>query len=95
MLNSQKDSEIHCKDYRLNCANQKAREVLAELGAESIAPAYELEAPRGAEVMRSRYCIRRELGRCGSEPLWLVNQNNRLRVEFDCRHCEMVILSDE
>ena len=48
-----------------------------------------------AELLRSRYCIRRELGRCGSEPLWLVNQNNRLRVEFDCRHCEMVILSDE
>ena len=64
LLNSQKDSEIHRKDYRLNCANQKAREVLTELGAENVAPAYELEAPRGAEVMRSRYCIKYELGLC-------------------------------
>ena len=51
-------------DYRANCANRKAREVLTELGAASVAPAYELEAPRGAEVMRSRYCIKYELGLC-------------------------------
>ena len=47
-----------------------------------------------AELLRSRYCIRRELGMCGPEPLWLVNQNNRLRLQFDCRRCEMVILSE-
>ena len=47
-----------------------------------------------AELLRSRYCIRRELGICGPEPLWLVNQNNRLRLQFDCRRCEMVILSE-
>ena len=67
MLNSQNDSNIHCKaelDYRANCANRLAREVLTEMGAERIAPAYELEAPRGAEVMRSRYCIKYELGLC-------------------------------
>ena len=46
------------------------------------------------ELLRSRYCIRRELGLCGGkEPLWLVNQSNRLRLDFDCAHCEMVILS--
>ena len=27
----------------------------------------------------------------GSEPLYLVNQGNRLRLRFDCAHCEMVI----
>ena len=53
------------------------------------------------ELLRSRYCIRRELGRCpvkpgmtaplGAEPLWLVNQGNRLRLRFDCRRCEMII----
>ena len=70
-----------------------------------------------AELLRSRYCIRWELGLCpkaasvgvrcpvkpgmtdnrhprldrGSEPLYLVNQGNRLRLRFDCAHCEMVI----
>ena len=55
------------------------------------------------ELLRSRYCIRRELGRCpvkpsmttprplGAEPLWLVNQGNRLRLRFDCSRCEMII----
>ena len=51
-------------DYRANCANHLAREVLTEMGAENVAPAYELEAPRGVEVMRSRYCIKYELGLC-------------------------------
>lgn len=114
-------------DYRANCANHLAKEVLAELGAESVAPAYELEAPRGAEVMRTRYCIKHELGLCpkqrpgstplgarpGSssqelllgkpsqelrtggplrEPLWLENNGTRLKLEFDCKNCEMVVI---
>jgi putative protease len=64
-----------------------------------------------AELLRSRYCIRWELGSCprcrvkpgmtnnvtpgpgpGSQPLFLVNQKNRLRLHFDCARCEMVIL---
>lgn len=56
------------------------------------------------ELLRSRYCIRWELGLCpkaanrhprldrGSEPLYLVNQGNRLRLRFDCARCEMVVL---
>ena len=78
-----------------------------------------------AELLRSRYCIRRELGLCErcrvkpgmteavkpgmteavtpnvtpgpdreSGPLWLVNQGRRLRLQFDCAHCEMVISPD-
>ncbi len=56
------------------------------------------------ELLRSRYCIKWELGLCpkaanrhprldrGSEPLYLVNQGNRLRLRFDCARCEMVVL---
>ena len=56
------------------------------------------------ELLRSRYCIKWELGLCekatnrhprldrGSEPLYLVNQGNRLRLHFDCARCEMVVL---
>ena len=65
-------------------------------------------------LLRSRYCIKWELGLCtkrcpakpgmtdnrhprldrGSEPLYLVNQGNRLRLQFDCKHCEMSIVAD-
>ena len=95
-------------DYRANCANHLAREVLTEMGAETVAPAYELEAPRGAEVMRSRYCIKYELGLCPKhqsgyrlgttaaetprEPLYLENNGRRLQLKFDCKNCEMVVL---
>jgi putative protease len=51
------------------------------------------------ELLRSRYCIKWELGLCPKqhparppkEPLYLVNQKNRLRLQFDCRNCEMVV----
>ena len=51
------------------------------------------------ELLRSRYCIKWELGLCPKrhpaklpkEPLWLVNQGNRLRLRFDCSRCEMII----
>lgn len=50
------------------------------------------------KVMNTRYCIRRELGRCLStpagkewkEPLTLTDQSGmKLRPEFDCKACEM------
>ena len=55
-----------------------------------------------AELLRSRYCIRWELGLCpkqhpahqAKEPLYLVNQKNRLRLHFDCAACEMAITPD-
>ena len=61
------------------------------------------------ELLRSRYCIKWELGLCTrfpvkpgmtegvkpgklKEPLFLVNQKNRLRLAFDCARCEMAVL---
>ena len=50
------------------------------------------------ELMRSKYCIRHELGlcpkQCGkpAEDLVLVNNGRRFTARFDCRNCEMVII---
>ena len=51
--------------------------------------------------MRSRYCIKRELGMCPkfggklpsgiTEPLYLINNGRSLRLEFDCTRCEMIV----
>ena len=42
--------------------------------------------------MRSKYCIRHELGMCGNkEPLFLVNNGRRYRLDFDCSSCEMTV----
>ena len=49
-------------------------------------------------LMRTRYCIRYELGMCPryqgaapSGPLFLVNNGRRLSLGFDCSRCEMTV----
>lgn len=49
-------------------------------------------------LMRSRYCIRYELGLCPvhqgareTGPLYLVNNGRRLSLGFDCKACEMTV----
>ncbi|MBO4670474.1 MAG: hypothetical protein J5640_01335, partial [Bacteroidales bacterium] len=51
-----------------------------------------------AELMRSRYCIKYELGLCPryqgaapTGPLFLVNNGRRLPLGFDCGRCEMTV----
>ena len=51
-----------------------------------------------APLMRTRYCIRYELGLCpvhqGAKetgPLFLLNNGRRLALGFDCAHCEMTV----
>ena len=51
-------------DYKANVANSLARKVYLERGAAKVDDAYELSHPAGAELMRSKYCIRFELGLC-------------------------------
>ena len=50
------------------------------------------------KLMRSKYCIRHELGLCPrqgkvrkAEPLFLRNGKERLRLDFDCCVCEMTL----
>ena len=59
-------------------------------------------------LMRSKYCIRYELGLCPKagkrkdgrlmrsdckQPLYLVNNDRRLQLAFDCKACEMAVLA--
>ena len=48
--------------------------------------------------MRTKYCLRHELGLCPKqkpgtrpEPLFLLNNGRRLRLDFDCAACEMTV----
>ena len=60
----------------------------------STSPALAVRAP----LMRTRYCIRYELGLCpvhqgakDTGPLFLVNNGRRLALGFDCARCEMTV----
>ncbi len=85
--------------YSANCANSLARKVLLGCGFDAVDDAYEIDPPHDAALMRSRYCIRYELGLCPSHnpgckvpgALFLLNSGRRLHLEFDCKRCEMVI----
>lgn len=53
------------------------------------------------ELMRSKYCVRYELGLCpkqgakgGTRPLFLENNGRRFKLSFDCAACEMTLSSD-
>ena len=81
--------------YKSNVSNGIAERVYRRLGASAIEDAYELTHRKEAELMRSKYCIRHELGLClKSHPagdLYLVNNGRRYRLDFDCANCEMTV----
>ncbi len=87
-----------------NVANKLARQVYAEHGVTSITPALECQSgpvAEGTTVMRTRYCLRRQLGACLQKDgvrrlpatLWLRSGNVKLRVVCDCARCEMRLLT--
>ena len=59
-----------------------------------LAPSFE-----GRTVMRSAYCIRREIGECLREgsrlrgDLYLEHGTDRFRLDFDCAACEMALVA--
>ena len=84
--------------YQDNVANSLAREIYRERGSLQMEDAYELTHRDGIEFMRTKYCLRHELGLCPKqqpgtrpEPLYLLNNGRRLRLDFDCRACEMTV----
>ena len=94
------NSVVPAKDvtYKTNISNNLSISVYKAAGAANIGKAYELDPVKGAELMRSRYCIRYELGICpihhrvkDSGPLFLLNNGRRLALHFDCKNCEMTV----
>lgn len=85
--------------YLGNVMNSKARQFYSEHGVREIVPAFEAAPVPAATVMQCKYCLRYELGHCKKkdggdlhEPLFLVAQNKRFRLVFDCERCEMKIV---
>ena len=88
-------------DYRGNVLNDKARQFYLRHGVQEIGPAAESGLDmRGKVVMRTRYCLKHQLGLCDGkrkpsglrEPLYLVDEDgHRYRLRFNCQDCEMEI----
>ena len=86
--------------YQNNISNHLSKQLYLEAGASvDIAEAYELTHEPSAELMRTKYCIRYELGICpvhhgcrNIKPLFLLNNGQRFALHFDCRNCEMTVV---
>ncbi len=82
---------------KLNCSNHLSRGLYRTIGLSPV-EAFELNGDNTgeySELMRTKYCIRHELGLCGkkiAEPWYLINNGKKLRLKFDCKNCEMVVL---
>ena len=87
--------------YKANVANALSEQVYKEAEAVVSEQAFELTHRPGAELMRTRYCIKHELGLCPKQPatgkkpihgkLFLLNNGQRFALHFDCRNCEMTV----
>ena len=84
-----------------NVANHLAEQLYRDHGVTDIAPALEAGAPvtDATPLMHTRYCLRRQLGAClkgkraDSLPrdLYLKTGNTLLKVNCDCKNCEMIL----
>ena len=105
------ENNVYAKDasYRFNVSNKLAEQLYREVGFRTIETAYELEHQPHAELMRTKYCVRHELGLCPKQqkgcktsdpdaltasPLYILNNGQRFTLKFDCRNCEMIVKID-
>lgn len=82
-----------------NVTNRLAEAFYRDHGVREIARGMDLEpSTEGRVVMRSAYCIRREIGECLLRsprlrgPLWIERGGARYRLDFDCARCEMSLV---
>lgn len=93
--------------FLANVYNHAARSFYEQHGVKLIAAAYEAHQEAGeVPLMITRHCLRYSFSLCPkqakgvtgvqgqvrAEPMMLVNGNERLRLEFDCRACEMHVI---
>ncbi len=99
------DGRARCPQRALtaeeNVTNRLAEAFYRRHGVERIERGLDLQRSTvGRRVMRSGYCIRREIGQCLKEhpslrgDLFLVRGAWRYRLEFDCRRCEMSLMDE-
>ena len=93
-----------CGDPAFRCGNALPGQAAARLQTSSAAgsdsgSASSFAGLTGESLMRSKYCVRYELGLCpkyqGAKPpqeLFLLNNGRRLALHFDCAACEMTVI---
>lgn len=84
--------------YLGNVSNANSRLFYTRHQTEISQPAFEQVQQKNVSLMFTKHCVKFALGWCPREskeksdfrePFYLVNQQNRLKLTFDCKACEM------
>ena len=88
--------------YMGNVSNCKAEDFYKKCGVENIEKAFELQKNfDGKTIMITKHCLRYEFGKCPKKmksigdkpgPLYLVDNNRKYSLEFNCQRCEMKVV---
>jgi len=89
-------------DYSANVANKLAQKFYEDHSVQKIAPAFELQADhRDQKLMTCKHCLKYWLNACPKgrykksisfqEPLYLVREGHKYRLNFDCGNCQMEV----
>lgn len=88
-------------DFKGNISNSMSKTFLKNHGVLKIDEAFEIDIPNNAvELMTTRYCIKYELNMCPakqgaipSKQLFIQDNQNTYPLVFDCKKCQMKIMS--
>jgi putative protease len=89
--------------YLGNVSNSRAEAFYKGHGVKEIAPAFELSPRKDVPLMFTKHCLRYSMGWCPvyqkqrspyKEPWYLLYKETRLRLQFDCKACRMLVLMD-
>ena len=90
--------------YLGNVYNAKAKQFYAQRGVTQIAPAFEVESIKDVPLMFTKHCLRYSMGWCPTyqtekspykEPFFLMYKDTRIRLQFDCKNCQMLLFYDK
>lgn len=90
--------------YLHNISNKNSRAFYTQHQSKILQPAFEIVPRQDEPLMFTKYCIKFAMGYCSKtdkskttpfkEPLYLVNNNVRLKLQFDCKECQMLVIKD-
>ncbi|WP_075558434.1 peptidase U32 family protein [Parabacteroides timonensis] len=90
--------------YLGNVSNSRATAFYKVHGVESVAEAFELKPEKDVPLMFTKHCLRYSMGWCPTyqkqkspykEPYYLLYKDTRLRLQFDCKRCQMLVYKAE
>jgi putative protease len=86
--------------YLANVSNSRAEAFYTDHQVKHIEPAFELSPRKGVALMFTKHCLRYSMGWCPAyqkrrspykEPYCLIYKDTRIRLQFDCKACRMLV----